>query len=221
MTLSCSISTYSSPDSSLNNYWTEKCCSGETIDSCITTTEKLCRTLEKNEQDKISIFIRELLNELKASILQKPQTWYIIIEAAHLAPQTVAMTSQSKQYIPATSAKAPHMKTHPAHLITLQPESYRSVGNNSQINQMDAIILMTETLRDLCSCVTEFSQVRGSIVDSLAALHTDVQTQRNSYSTSNQSTGNNNKRSVLCQYCNNNRSVLCQYCNNNRSVLCQ
>ena len=132
------------------------------------------------------------------------------------------MTSQSTQYIPVASAKAPSMMTHFAHSIVSQPESYPSVGNNSHINQMDTIVLMTETQRDLRSCMTEFSQASSSIIESLAALRTDVQTQRNNYSTLNQSTGDNsNNTFVLCQYCNNNWSVLCQYCNNNRSVLCQ
>ena len=179
---------------------------GETLDTYITAIEKLCRTLEKNERDKISAFIR-LPNELKAGVLlQKPQTWYNTIEAARLAQQTVAMMSLSTQYIPATSAQAPNMMTHAAHSITLQPDSYSSTGNNSQVNQMDAIVLMTETQRDLRSCMMEFSQASRSIIDSLAALRTDVQTQR-SYNnfTSSQPTGynsNSNNRSVLiCQYC--------------------
>ena len=93
-----------------------------------------------------------------------------------------------------------------AHSITLQPDSYSSIGNNSQVNQMDAIVLMTETQRDLRSCMTEFSQASRSIINSLATLRTDIQTQRNNNNfTSSQPIGdknNSNNRSVLiCQYC--------------------
>ena len=75
---------------------------------------------------------------------------------------------------------------------------------------MDAIILMTETQRNLRSCMTEFSQASRSFIDSLAALRTaDDQTQRsNNYFTSSQPTGENNNS--------NNRSVLIsQYCKRN------
>ena len=40
---------------------------GEILDTYITAIEKLCRTLEKNERDKISAIIRGLPNELDRS----------------------------------------------------------------------------------------------------------------------------------------------------------
>ena len=92
----------------------------ETLDSYIADIDALCSRLNKNEADKITIFIRGLLRELRSLVIpQRPTDWLPCIQAALTAVQTsIPWTTASPQWsFKSSTLRAPmsllEQQTHP------------------------------------------------------------------------------------------------------------
>ena len=92
----------------------------ETLDSYIADIDALCSRLNKNEADKITIFIRGLLPELRSLVIpQRPTDWLSCIQAALTAVQaSIPWTTASPHWsFNSSTLRAPtsllEQQTHP------------------------------------------------------------------------------------------------------------